>query len=78
MTGAEFKLAVGRTRLSLDGQATYGALLVLVDGRDVEDAAPLAGCSRQAIAAAVGRIKRAILKCPYCGQKVRRGKVPRL
>ena len=77
MTLIEFKAAVALTRLSLDGQATYGALLVLVDMRDMDDAAPMAGCTRQAISAAISRIRRALKRCPYCGAGVRgRKKVP--
>ena len=53
MTAAEFKTLVARTRLDLDGRATFGALLVLVDGQSLENARQEAKCSRQAIAAAV-------------------------
>ena len=71
MTPAEFKSAVALTRMSLDGQATYGALLVLVDGKGPSVASSAAGCSRQAIATAISRLRRALKRCPYCGQKTR-------
>ena len=71
MTAAEFKAAVSRTRLSLDGRATLGALVVLVDGRSMREAVLEAGCTHQAVTAAVARIRRALKRCPYCGGKVR-------
>ena len=71
MTLADFKEALARTKLSLDGRATYGALLVLVDGREIEGAALGAGCSRQAVDAAARKIKRTLRKCPFCGAKLK-------
>lgn len=67
MTLADFKAAIARSRLSVDGKATYGALLVLVDGKKRTTAAAEAGCSNQAIARAIGAIARATKTCPYCG-----------
>jgi len=72
MTLAEFKAAVAATRLSLDGRATYGALMVLVDGMEIEPAAMAAECSRQAVEAAIAKIRHAIKRCPYCGAKLKR------
>lgn len=73
MTLTDFKAALTRTRLSLDGRATHGALLVLVDGASSPDAALQAECSHQAIAKAVKVIRRAAERCAYCGAKVKRG-----
>ena len=67
MTLTDFKSAVAQTRLSLDGAATFGALLVLVDGNEVRQAAITAECTRQAIGAAIAKIERATKRCPYCG-----------
>ena len=72
MTLAEFKAAVALTRLSLDGKATYGALLELVDGFSAADAAGIAGCSHQAINAAIATIRKATKQCPHCGARMRR------
>ena len=72
MTPAAFKSALAATRLSLDGRATYGALLELVDGKNRADAAREAGCSHQAVARAVAKIRRAVGRCPECGARVRR------
>ena len=71
MTLTEFKAAIARTRMSLDGRATYGALLVLVDGRGMDEAAVLTVCSAQAIYAAISRIRKATGVCPYCGEATR-------
>ena len=71
MTLAEFKAALTKTRMSLDGKATYGALLVLVDGRGMDEAASLTGCSAQAIYAAISRIRKATGACPCCGEATR-------
>ena len=71
MTLAEFKAAIARTQLSLDGRATLGALLELVDGKPRAQAVGESGCSRQAIGAAIRTIRRALKRCPYCGGKVR-------
>ena len=71
MTLTDFKAALAMTRLSLDGRATYGALLVLVDGMNINAITPTAHCSRQAVEAAIRKIRRAIKRCPYCGAKVK-------
>ena len=76
MTPADFKTAVTLARLSLDGRATYGALLVLVDGHKVNDAAASAECSEQAVRTSIRKITRAALACPYCGAKRRASEVP--
>ena len=70
MTLAEFKAAISLTRLSLDGRATHGALLVLVDGEHHIQAAASAGCSRQAIEGAIMAISRAARRCQRCGSKL--------
>ena len=72
MTLTEFKSALSGTRLSLDGRATLGALLELVDGKPRTVAAREARCSHQAIGAAISRIRRALKRCPYCGGKITR------
>ena len=74
MTPAEFKALVARTRLSLDGRATLGALLVLVDARSLQDAAREATCSRQAIAAALRTLAHAAGRCVVCGARISSGR----
>lgn len=72
MTLSEFRAALERTRLSLDGRATLGALLELVDGKKRSEAALESGCSHQAISRAIRAVRRALKRCPYCGSKVKR------
>jgi hypothetical protein len=72
LTLSDFKSALASTRLSLDGRATYGALLILVDGLHPDDAAEGADCSRQAIEAAIAKIERATMRCSHCGARVKR------
>ena len=71
MTLTDFKAALAMTRLSIDGRATLGALLVLVDGQKRDDAATEAGCSASAVSAVIGKISRAAKRCPRCGGKVK-------
>ena len=71
MTAAEFKALAARTRLSLDGRATLGALLVLVDGQSLENARQEAKCSRQAVAAAVRTLTHAQGRCACCGARIK-------
>ena len=71
MTAAEFKALAARTRLDLDGRATLGALLVLVDGQSLENARHEAKCSRQAIAAAVRALTNAQGRCAACGARIK-------
>ncbi|MEK6591980.1 MAG: hypothetical protein AABZ67_02745 [Pseudomonadota bacterium] len=72
MTLTEFKAALAMTRLSIDGRATLGALLVLVDGKTRIEAAQAAECSHQAVARSIAKICRATKRCGYCGAKVKR------
>ena len=74
MTAAEFRALVARTRLSLDGRATLGALLVLVDGQTLENARREAACSRQAIAVAVRTLTHAAGRCACCGARIKAGR----
>lgn len=74
MTPDEFLAAQVRTRLAPAGRATAGAWRELVDGMRRPDAAREAGCSVQAVAAAVKAIARAMARCPTCGAKLRRTK----
>ena len=78
MTAAEFKALAARTRLSLDGRATLGALLVLVDGQTIESARREAACSRQAVAAAVRTLTHAQGTCASCGARIKAGRRGRL
>ncbi len=71
MTLTDFKVALNLTRLSVDGRATLGALLVLVDGLTLENARQEAKCSRQAVAAAVLTLTHAAGRCPACGARVK-------
>ncbi len=71
MTLADFKAALNLTRLSVDGRATLGALLVLVDGLTLENARREAKCSRQAVAAAVRTLTHAQSRCPACGARIK-------
>ena len=77
MTAAEFKALAARTRLSLDGRATLGALLVLVDGQSLENARQEAKCSRQAVAAAVRTLTHAQGRCACCGARIKPTRVNR-
>ena len=74
MTPADFKALVARTRLSLDGRATLGALLVLVDGQSLENARQQAGCSRQAVQAAIRALTHAAGRCACCGARIKAGR----
>ena len=77
MTAAEFKALAARTRLSLDGRATLGALLVLVDGLTLENARREANCSRQAVAAALRTLTHAQSHCAACGGRIKAGRANR-
>ena len=77
MTAAEFKALAARTRLSLDGRATLGALLVLVDGLTLENARQEANCSRQAVAAALRTLTHAQGTCAACGGRIKAGRANR-
>ena len=76
MTADEFKAALALTKMSIDGRATYGALLALVDKLPVREARARAGCSRQAVDAAMRQIVRATKRCPRCGAVLKRLKRP--
>lgn len=71
MTTDVFVSAIARTRMPRNGPAARAAALVLESGLTAVDAAALVGLSRQAVSAAVQRIRRAAgteTHCRKCGQ----------
>lgn len=70
MTPFDFKAALALTGLSIDGKATFGALLVLVDGARIAHASREAQCTTQAVRHAIGVIRKATKRCPYCGSRL--------
>lgn len=69
----QFKAALRLLRMKPTSKATYGALLVLVDGKKVREAKDEAECSRQAIEATMRKITAAAKVCPHCGRALPRG-----